>query len=222
MKTTLYLEEHVAVEEQCCIITRVASHGKVLMEKIWGSECCWHFPKGLPPTLPRRTYLLMLVVMMGCQQRDKVLWVNHGPLQWSRSTDGWPWWTLGCNRETKTDHEKKTLFCQISKNQRFIFIEMHLLLQGCVSAGNVTHTEMCVCCHVVRSLWFQRRSTFSCLSPTVQPVSVIDAGTLGAELQNSVDLWINLMNAYAAEALGITFISFSGALCWKLFLEQYR
>lgn len=135
-KTTLYLEKHVAVEEQCCIITGVASHGKVLMEKIWGFECCWHFPKGLspPPPTPERTYLLMLVVMMGCQQKDKVLRVNHGPLQWSRSTDGWPWWTLGCNRETKTDHEKKPLdFVKYQKSK------IHFQRNASVAS------RMCVC-----------------------------------------------------------------------------
>lgn len=87
-----------------------ASQGKVQMEKIWGFECCWHFPKGL---FTPRTYLLMLAVMMGCQRKDKVLWVNHRPLQWSRSTDAWPWWTLGCNRETKRVREKKNRFLRI-------------------------------------------------------------------------------------------------------------
>lgn len=127
-KPTLYLEVHVAIEEQCWIITGVASQGKLQMEKIWGFECCWHFPKGL---FTPRTYLLMLAVMTGCQQRDKVLSVNHRPLQWSRSTDAWPWWTLSCNRETKRGHQKISIFRNIQSQKGSFSHE--LLHRYCVS-----------------------------------------------------------------------------------------
>lgn len=133
---------------------------------------------------PPRTYLLMLVVMMGCQQRDKVLSVNHGPLQWSRSIDAWPWWTLGCNRETKRDREKKILN-RFKYQKSAIYFHRKALVASRIQVCWWWHTESGV-----------TRADFSTAAHFMLVLSVIDAGILGAQVSSTVDLWNKLMNAY--------------------------
>lgn len=139
---------------------------------------------------------------------------DPGPL-----TDGRGGRSAATERQRRTMKRKHWILSNI-KNQRFIFIEMHLLLQGCVSADNVTHTEMCVCCHVVRSLWFQRCSTFSCLFRQFSQfqLSALELWVLNYRTQliyGSTSWMHTLLKRWELHLFHL-----AASLCWKLFLEQ--
>lgn len=169
-KPTLYLEGHVAIEEQRWIITGVASQGKVQMEKIWGFECCWHFPKGL---FTPRTYLLMLVVMMGCHRGTRCYLLITGPCSDpGPRTHGHGGHSAATERQ-RGGHQKQISPFNNSKSQKGSFPH-ELLRWYCDTADNeyrsvrmelpvtspVSHWFVCLChdgAHfgVAPSLWFQ-------------------------------------------------------------------